>query len=116
MAPCFSAIITEGKTFVTSFYRISSLIRQCFSFQNNHKNLDPSYKRDLDLWDCLERVKLVLQQKLHRTDLIICTHSREGKTPSYSRTNMVTSFKELFQNASCSSELTKMKLAVLLPL
>ena len=32
------------------------------SFQNNPKNLDPSYKMDLDLWDCLGRVKLVLQQ------------------------------------------------------
>ena len=31
-----------------------------FSFQNNPKNLDPSYKMDLDLWDCLGRVKLVL--------------------------------------------------------
>ena len=26
------------------------------------KNLDPSYKMDLDLWDFLGRVKLVLQQ------------------------------------------------------
>ena len=33
-----------------------------FSFQNNPKNLDPCYKMDLDLWDCLERVKLILQQ------------------------------------------------------
>ena len=24
-----------------------------FSFQNNPKNLDPSEKKDLDLWDCL---------------------------------------------------------------
>ena len=31
-----------------------------FSFQNNPKNLDPSYKTDLDLWDCLGRVQLVL--------------------------------------------------------
>ena len=31
-----------------------------FSFQNNPKNLDPSYKMDLDLLDCLGRVKLVL--------------------------------------------------------
>ena len=23
-----------------------------FSFQNNPKDLDPSYKTDLDLWDC----------------------------------------------------------------
>ena len=31
-----------------------------FSFQNNPKDLDPSYKMDLDLWDRLGRVKLVL--------------------------------------------------------
>ena len=39
------------------YYRISS---EFFSFQNNPKDLDPSYKMDLDLWDCLGRVKLVL--------------------------------------------------------
>ena len=39
-------------------YRISLVIRQSFSFQNNPKNLDPSYKMDLDLWDCLGRLKL----------------------------------------------------------
>ena len=43
-------------------YHISSVIRQFFSFQNKPKDLDPSYKMDLDLWDCLGRVKLVLQQ------------------------------------------------------
>ena len=26
------------------------------------KNLDPSYKMDLDLWECLRRVKLALSQ------------------------------------------------------
>ena len=31
-----------------------------FSFQNKPKDLDPSYKMDVDLWDCLGRVKLVL--------------------------------------------------------
>ena len=31
-----------------------------FPFQNNPKDLDPSYKMDLDLLDCLGRVKLVL--------------------------------------------------------
>ena len=35
---------------------------QFFSFQNNPKDLDPSCKTDLDLWDCLGRVKLVLLQ------------------------------------------------------
>ena len=33
-----------------------------FSFQNNPKDLDPSCKMDLDLWDCLGRVNLVLLQ------------------------------------------------------
>ena len=31
-----------------------------FSFQNNPKDLDLSCKTDLDLWDCLGRVKFVL--------------------------------------------------------
>ena len=30
------------------------------SLQNNPRNLDPSRKMDLDLCDCLKRVKLVL--------------------------------------------------------
>ena len=33
-----------------------------FSFQNKAKDLDPSCEMDLDLWDCLGRVKLVLLQ------------------------------------------------------
>ena len=41
---------------------ISSVIRQSFSFQNNPKDLDPSCKTDLDHWDCLGRVRLVLEQ------------------------------------------------------
>ena len=42
-------------------YRISSVIRRSlFSFQNNPKGLDPSYKTDLDLSECLGRVKLAL--------------------------------------------------------
>ena len=31
-----------------------------FSFKKNPQNLDPSHKMDLDLWDCLGKVKLVL--------------------------------------------------------
>ena len=30
------------------------------SFQNNSKNLDPSYKTNLGIWDCLGRVKRML--------------------------------------------------------
>ena len=46
-----------------------------FSFQNK---LDPSYKIDLDLLDCLGRVKLIIAKFLW-TDLVICSNSREGK-------------------------------------
>ena len=31
---------------------------RALSFLNNPKNLDPSYKMDLDFWDCLGRKKL----------------------------------------------------------
>ena len=41
---------------------------------------------DLDLWDCSGRVKL---SEFHRTDLVICSHSREEKTLSYNRINMI---------------------------
>ena len=57
-----------------------------FFFQYNLKNLDPSYKMDLDLWDCLDWVKLIA--KFHRTDLVIFSYFREGKTLSHSRINM----------------------------
>ena len=53
------SLITIGIT-RTSEYRISSVIRWSFFFQNNTKDLDPSCKMDLDLWDCLGRGKLVL--------------------------------------------------------
>ena len=43
----------------TIFLRLKDRL---FSFQNNPKHLDPSYKMDLDHWDCLRRVKLVSRQ------------------------------------------------------
>ena len=70
-------------------YRISSNIRQNFFLPKQSENLDLSFKTDLDLYDCLEWVKLVLIAKFHRTDLDNFSHSRKRKTPSYSRTNMV---------------------------
>ena len=54
-------ICPDTKNFFCN-YRIYSVIRQSFSFQNNPKDLDPSSKMDLDLWDCLGRVKLVVLQ------------------------------------------------------
>ena len=43
-------------------YHISLVIRQIFFPSKHPKNLDPSYKVDPDLWECLRRVKLVLYQ------------------------------------------------------
>ena len=42
-----------------------------FSFQNNPKDLDPSCKMDLDLWDCLGMGKIGIIARFHRTDLVI---------------------------------------------
>ena len=53
------------------------------------KNLDPSCKTDLNIWVCFKQGKICVIAKLHTTDLFICSHSRERKTPSCSRINMV---------------------------
>ena len=34
--------------------------------------------------------------KFHRTDLVICSHSREGKTPFYSQITMVSFIMKIF--------------------
>ena len=39
---------------------------EVFPSQNNPKNLDTSYKMDLDFLDCLGRVKLSIIAKFHR--------------------------------------------------
>ena len=39
-----------------------------FSFQNNPKDLDPSYKTDLDLLRLFWKGKTCIISKLHRTD------------------------------------------------
>ena len=41
-------------------YCMSLFITQSFYLPKNPKNLDPSQKTDLDLWDYLERVNLLL--------------------------------------------------------
>ena len=52
------------------------------------QNLDLSYKLDLDLWTVWEGKTRIIS-KFHRTDSVICTHSREEKTLSYSQINTV---------------------------
>ena len=65
--------------------------RSLFPSKTIPKDPDPSYKIDLDLWDCLdgsrslgivlEGLKTHIIAKFQRMDLVICSHSREGKTP-----------------------------------
>ena len=45
-----------------SIYRFSLDIRRSLLLPNNSKDLDLSNKTDLDLWDCLGKIKLVLLQ------------------------------------------------------
>ena len=61
VGPIFGENTLSREANRNSHYRISPVIRQgFFPFQNNPKNLDSSYKMDLNIWDCLGRVKLVL--------------------------------------------------------
>ena len=48
-------------------YRIPSVIRQGLPFQNNLKDLVPSCKTNLNLWDCFGR-KLHFIAQLHKQD------------------------------------------------
>ena len=70
-------------------YCISLVIRDLFFSQYNPKNLDLSYKTDLDLWDCFGRITLVfiVIAKFHRADLDIWGQSREGKPLSNCQIN-----------------------------
>ena len=71
-------------------YRISSVKRQSFSLPKQTKHLDPSFKMDLDLWDCFGwKKKTGNKAKFLRTDLVICSLSKDGKPASYSRINTV---------------------------
>ena len=56
-------------------YHIIVVIKRSYSFQNNAKDLDPSYKMDLDVWDCLDKVNSVLLQNFEQL-----SHSR-GENP-----------------------------------
>ena len=45
-------------------YKMDLDFWECFGFfQNNHKDLDPSYKMDLDFWEYFRRRKLCLITK-----------------------------------------------------
>ena len=82
-------ICFDCSSFFSFLYRISSVERQSFSLPKQTKDLDVSFKMDLNLWDCFGWKETHSKAKFCRTDLVICSHSREGKPPSYSRINMV---------------------------
>ena len=42
--------------------------KYCFLFQNTPKDLDPSYKRDLDFWDCFEPKQPCLTAEKNRIE------------------------------------------------
>ena len=63
-----------------TFYRLPYFYgyKTVFSFQNNHKNLDPSL--DPIHLNCLERLETRIIVKFHRSDLVIYSRFREWKT------------------------------------
>ena len=53
----------ENDAFTAAEYKVpyfSCYKTEIFLLPKQSKNLDPSYKMDLDLWDCLGMAKLVL--------------------------------------------------------
>ena len=59
-----------------------------FSFQTSQKDLEQSYKtKSLRLF---RKSKVLIIAKFNTIDLVICCHSREGKTTYYSRIHAVT--------------------------
>ena len=57
-----TAVVNEPSVFVPLKFYCIWVHHQIFPSKTHSINLDLSYKTDLDLWDCLGRVKLVLQQ------------------------------------------------------
>ena len=64
------------------------LLDSFFFLLNNPKNLDLSYKMDLDLWDCFGRVKFVFEPNFIGLILLFVV-SLKRENPSYSQINTV---------------------------
>ena len=78
----------QGHLIITKtghYYPISSVIRQSsFFFQDNPKDLDPSYQINLYL-GLFWKGKTCIIAKLYRIHFVICSHSRKRQTVSNSR-------------------------------
>ena len=72
-----------------------------FPFQNNPKILDPSYKMDLEFWDCFGRTKTHLMTEIHKAYLDIWGHFRDGKTLPYIQITV-----KILNIGTCMSEQT----------
>ena len=72
-----SDLIRKGKTHIKAKFHRTDLVicshsrkfyykMEFFFLLNNLKNLDPSYKMDLDLWDLFRKGKTCILVKFHR--------------------------------------------------
>ena len=61
--------LTDHPNMTLDVYRGRKTKMQCnISFQNNPKDLDPSYKMDLDFLGLFSKGKIGIIAKFHRTD------------------------------------------------
>ena len=65
-------------------YRVSSLIRRSFFLPKQSQRSRSILQDGSRFLGLFRKGKTRISAKLHRTDLNICTHSKEGNTPSYS--------------------------------
>ena len=64
---------------------MKSVMRWIFTLPKHQKNLDPSYKTDLDFWDCFIREKLSYKMDLDFRDCFEWKNKKNLKNldPSY---------------------------------
>ena len=70
-------------------YLISSFIRLCFFHPKQSQKSRSILEDGSRFWGLLRKGETCIIAKFQRTDLVICSHSRERKTLSYSQINMV---------------------------
>ena len=74
------AKVTDGEEIrIMDFCTIFFQLRQIFSFQYNSKNLDLSQNRSGSL-GLFRKGKSCIIANFHRIELVICSHSKGGKT------------------------------------
>ena len=59
----FSLLVWRTGSTQADFFAYKAVF---FSFQNNPKYLDLSYKTDLDIWDCFREIKVFSKQNFIR--------------------------------------------------